>query len=227
MAFAEALQDYHRGNFKDPLWLNTSYGPRERMPVEVFFRTESDLSDLENYALSLCRGSILDIGAGAGASSLIFQKYEWPCWSLERSALACRVMQERGVRNVLHGEVCNFTGMRFDTLWLMMNGVGIFGHVGALSPGLAHLKQLLLPGGRIILDSSDIRYLYHDELPEARYYGEIEYQYEYKGEKEEWFSWLYVDQRLLMVKAREAGLKCQIVFENDQDEYLALLTPVP
>ncbi len=222
--FGAALWDYFREARGDKLWLNNSYGDPEEMPVEVFFREEDDLSELEHYALSLAYGRILDIGAGAGVHTRIFQEEGYDVTALEPSAKACRIMTESGIQQVVNGRISDFSGEQYDTLWLMMNGIGVTGRIANLAGLLRHLSDLLHDRGRIILDSSDIRYLYSNDLPMDRYFGEIDYQYVYKGEAGEWFTWLYLDQRMLEHYATLAGLNCQVVFENQEDQYLAVLT---
>lgn len=224
-AFGHALEDWFSGPTDEPLWLNNSYGDPEMMPVEIFFREEGDLTDLEKYALTLVRGKILDAGAGAGAHGLIFQDLGMEVVAVEVSEMACKIMRERGVKKVVQGDILSFSGEKFDTIWLMMNGIGLVGRLEALLPTLRHLRTLMDGNGRIILDSSDIRYLYDNDLPEDQYFGEIDYQYVYKGESGEWFSWLFVDKRMLEYYAVMAGFTCEIVFENNEDQYLAVLTP--
>lgn len=222
--YGQALRDYFEYGETDTLWLNNSYGPPEQMPVEVFFREGEDLTILEISALSLVRGRVLDIGAGAGAHALILQEEGFDVTALDSSAMASDIMREWGVKDVRQEDLWNFSGERYDTLWLMMNGIGIAGRLDRLPAALKHMHSLLHAGGQIILDSSDIRYLYENDLPESRYFGEIDYQYVYRGEAGEWFTWLYIDQALLKHHAKKAGFNCQIVFENQEDQYLALLS---
>ncbi len=223
-AYGHALRDYFEQGEADTLWLNNSYGNPEKMPVEVFFRDGQDLTMLEISAMSLVRGKVLDVGAGAGAHALLLQEDGFQVTAIDQSAMACEIMREWGVHDVIQGNIFQFDQARFDTLWLMMNGIGIVGTLDKLTEALRHMKKLLHAGGQIILDSSDIRYLYENDLPENRYFGEIDYQYVYKGKSGEWFSWLYVDQRMLKHHAGQAGFSCRIVYENKEDQYLALLT---
>lgn len=222
--FGNALWDYFRGKHKETLWLNNSYGDPEEMPVEAFFREEADLSELEHFAMTLASGCILDIGAGAGVHSRLFQENGFQVTALEKSTIACKVMQASGIDDVVNTDISSYEGKIYDTLWLMMNGIGLTGRIENLPGLLRHMSALLHSRGKIILDSSDIRYLYSNEIPLDRYFGEIDYQYVYNGEAGEWFTWLYLDQRMLYHYATMAGLTCQIVFENNEDQYLAVLT---
>jgi hypothetical protein len=55
------------------------------------------------------------------------------------------------------------------------------------------------------------------------YYGEIEYQYEYRKQKSDWFKWLYIDQHKLIEIATEEGWKTEILFVDELGQYLAKL----
>jgi SAM-dependent methyltransferase len=223
--FGEALRDFYQGDSSSKLWIHNTYGEPEEMPVEVFFRSEADLSDLEHNALNLCKGRILDIGAGAGAHSLILQSLTHDITALELSEEACEIMRKRGINKVINVPVLSYAPDDFDTLLLLMNGIGLCGSIAGLHTLLSHLKSFLKPGGQILFDSSDITYLFEEEeLPVDNYYGEIAYQYEYKGSKSEWFKWLYIDMATMKTIAEKHGLICEILYEDDWDQYLARLT---
>jgi SAM-dependent methyltransferase len=223
--YGHFLKDYYAGNHQIQVLLHNHYGPPEDMPVEIFFRKEEYMPDIEVFALNLCKGKILDIGAGTGGHCLLLQKFGFDATAIELSAGACEVMKLRGVEKIINADVMTFEGEKFDTLLLMMNGIGFCQYEDKLVPFLNHAKKLLNPNGQIIFDSSDVAYLYDDEPPEeGSYYGEVDYQYEYNGNKGEWFSWLYADAKLMNKVAKECGYKMQVVFEDDDDHYLAILS---
>ncbi|MEN7547748.1 methyltransferase domain-containing protein [Rapidithrix thailandica] len=222
---SEAISDALAQMPHHDLLLHTSYGATEQMPVEVFFRSYEEMPLLEQYALEMCQGKILDIGAGAGAHCLVLQEMNQQVSALEISPLLTKVMQKRGVKNTFTADIFTFTQLPFDTLLLLMNGIGLAGQLSKLQQLLQHLKSLLSPQGQILLDSSDIRYLYGDtDMPENSYFGEIAYQYEYRGKKGDWFSWLYVDIDTLSSIASQCGYHCQLIHENEEEQYLARLT---
>lgn len=223
--YGNFLKDYYAGNKDIQVLLHNHYGPAEDMPVEIFFRKEEYMPDIEVFALNLCKGKILDIGAGTGGHCLLLQKFGFDVTAIEISAGACEVMKMRGVEKIINQDLMTFEGQKFDTLLLMMNGIGFCQYEDNLVPLLNHAKKLLKPNGQIIFDSSDVAYLYDDEPPEeGSYYGEVDYQYEYNGDKGEWFSWLYADAKLMARVAKKCGYKMQVVFEDDDDHYLGILT---
>ncbi len=119
----------------------------------------------------------------------------------------------------------------FDTILLLMNGTGIFQELTQVSKYLKHLKSLLNSGGQILIDSSDIKYMYEDEDGgywmdmNANYYGELDYFLSYKGEKETPMKWLYLDFETLKLACETVGLNCELVAEGAHFDYLARLIP--
>lgn len=219
----QALYDYAMEEEKGPLLIHNTYGEPDEMPVEVYFREAEDFFDVEQKAIVLCQGSVLDIGAGAGAHVLELQNQGFEVDALELSELASKVMYMQEVKSIITGSVFDMPGTEpYDTLLLMMNTIGLVGTLNKLGSLLEKLKRLLKPNGQILFDSSDVAYLYEDNPPTDRYHGEIDYQYEYVGAKSEWFKWLYVDFDSAKQIASQAGLLLELVYMNEETgQYLA------
>jgi precorrin-6B methylase 2 len=191
------------------------------MPVDIFYRNKFEISELESIAIDLCKGKTLDIGAGVGSHALILQNNGIDVTAIEISEVACDIMQKRGVKKVVNKDIFQFDGEQFDTILMMMNGIGLCGDMEGLERFLEYLKKLIVPGGQIIFDSSDIAYLYKsDDFISSNYYGEISYQYEYQSVKGNWFKWLYVDFNSLEQIANKLGWDCELIFEDDMDQFL-------
>ncbi|MDQ3289665.1 MAG: class I SAM-dependent methyltransferase, partial [Bacteroidota bacterium] len=179
--FGEALRDFYTDNFTQKLILHTSYGEPEEMPLDIFFRDEEEMSEVELEALNCCYGKVLDIGAGVGSHALALQELDLDVTALEISPLAAEIMQQRGVKKIINQNIFSYSGDTYDTLLLLMNGIGLVGDIAGLRQFLQHAKKLLNPNGQLVFDSSDITYLYEGNLPTGeKYYGEIAYQYEYR-----------------------------------------------
>jgi SAM-dependent methyltransferase len=222
--FDLALHDYFYKGAAKKLILHNNYGEPEEMPVSVFFREDVHLTELELYALNLCQGEILDIGAGVGVHTLELQKRLLNVTALEISPKACEIMNDRGVKIVLNTSLYDTIEQTYDTLLLLMNGFGLSGKIVNVSSFLNTIKRLLKPQGQVIVDSSDVSYMY-DEKPVDQYFGEVEFCYEYKHIVGEWFNWLYIDPSSLIKVCKENNWDCQIVFKDKQDQYLAILKP--
>lgn len=220
----QALYDYHTKAPAGKLWIHTKYGTKEEMPVPIYFREAAELPDLELIALQNCKGKVLDIGAGAGSHALLLQEKGIEVTALEISPKAAEVMKLRGVKSIVEKDIFEFEEVGFDTLLLLMNGIGLTGNISRLKEFFQHAKKLLNPGGQLIFDSSDVAYLYEGKLPNIKnYYGEIMYQYEYKKQKTDWFTWLYIDKSKLAQIAKEEGWQTEILYEDEFDQYLARL----
>lgn len=225
--YGNILKDLYRGGSDLQVWLHNHYGEAEDYPMHMFFRDEQAMPEAETIALDLCKGKVLDVGAGSGNHALVLQNRGFEVTAVDVSAGACEVMESRGVKDVRCLDVMDFTGERFDTLLLMMNGIGFCGYIDDLKLFLAKADDLLNVGGQILFDSSDVAYLYEDlDRTAEPYYGETDYQYEYNGQKGEWFSWLYIDEWTMRRVAKECGWDLQVIYQNLDDNYLGRLTRI-
>lgn len=198
------------------------------IPIEVLFRTFKEMPELEQLALERTKGKVLDVGAGAGAHALELMDRGLDVYPIEISEGAVKHMLAQGLK-ARKLDFFSIKDEKYDTILMMMNGIGIAGKLSNLENTLMQAKSLLNPGGRILCDSSDIKYLYEDEDGSMwidlnnEYYGNFRFQMKYKKEKGPWFDWLYVDFDNLFKAAQKVGLKAQRVYEYE-DHYLAELT---
>ncbi|RDV16465.1 class I SAM-dependent methyltransferase [Pontibacter diazotrophicus] len=225
-----ALADYMEGAKDAVVVVASNLTENDVIPVHYLFRSIKEMPELELLALEACRGSILDVGAGAGSHSLALQERGQEVTALDISAGAVAVMQQRGVKQVLQQDVFALKEQQYDTLLMLMNGIGIAGNLVGLERFLEHAKNILKPGGQILLESSDILYMYEDEEGEvlldlnAGYYGEVKYNMHYKEEETGWFNWLFIDPAILEDYAIQHGFTFEVLYEGEFGEYLARLT---
>jgi len=221
----QAIYNHYHKKTAHKLWINNQYGPKEEMPIETYFRDEDDMPDIEWLALNECRGEVLDIGAGAGSHALVLQERGFDVTALEISAIAVEVMQTRGVKKVLTADIFEYHEHKYDTLLLLMNGIGLTGTIVNLKTFLQPAKLLLNKGGQLIFDSSDIAYLYEGNLPDTgKYYGELSYQYQYNRQTTDWFPWLYIDEKTLIAIAEETGYHMEVLLEDEYQQYLVRMS---
>lgn len=220
-----AITDYYFEESRYKLWVHDTHGPKVEMPVKIYFRDAEQMPDLELLALQMCKGKTLDIGAGAGSHALWLQEHHVSVKAIDISEGAVQVMKDRGVVQASVQDFFTIKQEKFDTLLLLMNGIGLVQNIQGLHRFLDIAKALLRKGGQILFDSSDVAYLYEDGIPELEYYyGEIKCQYEYRRQKTEWFSWLYIDQKTVSNIAKSMGWNVEILFVDESDQYLARLT---
>lgn len=225
-----AISDYLHLGKAARLRVTSTMFEEDVMPVEHLFRTIDDMPPLEQKALEMASGLVLDIGAGAGCHALALQNRGLEVKAIDISPLSCEVMAERGVRDV---ECVNLFDSqlqgKYDTLLLLMNGTGIAGKLERLPALLYRLKELMADGGQILVDSSDLRYIYENEDGSldinlnAPYYGEVDYRMQYKSIRGDAFDWLYTDPALLASISKQCGLLCEIIAEGEHYDYLARL----
>lgn len=226
--FGKALVDFHNGNYSEDLITSTNISDEDVLPLPYLFRAYSEMPKLEQKALQLAKGNILDVGCGSGSHSLWLQDKGFKVKAIDSSEGAIDVTKKRGVINAELKPLLKETE-RFDTILLLMNGTGIFQELSLVSQNLKHLKSLLKPNGQILIDSSDISYMYEDEdggqwldLNQG-YPGELDYFLSYKGEKEAAMKWLYLDFETLKTACLTVGLKCEKVMDGEHFDYLARL----
>ena len=223
-----AIRDYFRQGKSAQLKVLSSLFDDDEIPVAHLFRSYHEMPPLEQRALNEARGKVLDVGAGAGCHALALQERGLDVTAVDISPLSCETMKERGVANVECVNIFNQRFQeRFDTLLLLMNGTGIAGKLSRLPQLLSRLKQLMNPGAQILIDSSDLRYVYEDENGvldvdlDGAYYGEVDYQMTYRNIKGKRFDWLYADFVVLAECCRQCGLKCEILAQGNHYDYLA------
>ncbi len=227
--FGQAILDYHNGNYSEDLVTSTSISEDDILKLPYLFRGYSDMPKLEQKALQLAKGKILDIGCGAGSHSLYLHEKGFEVKSIDISEGAIDTCKKRGLK---HAEVLDFKDETdtFDTILLLMNGSGVFETLSQAPYFFIHLKHLLNPNGQIFIDSSDIKYMYDSDEGQAflneidHYYGELTYYITYKGQTEA-FPWMYLDFQNLQRCCKVVGLNCELVLEGPHFDYLARITP--
>lgn len=225
-----AIADYFDKGKAAKLRVFSSQFDEDEIPVSQLFRTYDEMPILEQKALQLAEGEILDCGAGSGCHALALQEMNKKVTAIDISPLSIEVMQKRGVKQVFHINLFDENYLeKFDTILMLMNGSGIIGKLEYMPIFFQKMKQLLNPNGCIYMDSSDLRYLFEDEDGSflidlaGDYYGEIDYRMQYKQVKGETFDWLYIDFQTLFHYAAENGFTAELIAEGEHYDYLACL----
>ena len=226
-----AIYDFHKNGTADVLRVFSSQFEEDEIPVADLFREYDDMPELERIALDEASGEILDVGAGSGCHSVALMKMGKSAVAIDISPLSVEVMKERGVDALQVNLYDESFDRKFDTVLMLMNGTGIIGNLDNMPVFFERMKQLLKPEGSILIDSSDLRYLFEEEDGSLMidladdYYGQLDYQMQYKDVHGEPFDWLYVDFDTLAFYAEESGFDAVLLAEGEHYDYLAKLTP--
>ena len=225
----KAVADFHATGKAERLRVFSPMFDEDEIPVATLFRTLDDMPAIERRALELANGTILDVGAGAGCHSLALQEMGMQVTAIDISPLCVATMRERGVLDAREQDFFTLQG-RYDTILMLMNGIGIVGSLNRLPAFFMQLDALLAPGGQVLCDSSDICYIFEDEdgfidlTGIDGYYGELTYQMQYRNVKGEPFPWLFIDPETLTEQAEAHGYRCDIIARGTHYDYLARLT---
>jgi len=230
--FGKAILDFQTLNSPEDLITETTISEEDEMSVAYLFRSYNEMPQIEQSAIQLAKGKVLDVGCGAGSHSLSLQNdRNLDVTSIDISPNAIQACVLRGLKKAKVQDVMTLENEKFDTILLLMNGAGMCGRLKNIPNFLLKLKSLLNPGGQILLDSSDIIYMFDEDedgskwIPSQKeYYGEIVFNISYKGEKETPFDWMFIDYNTLQNAAFANGLECQLITEGEHYDYLAKLS---
>ena len=222
-----AIYEYHKFGKAEDVVVHSSMFDDDVIPVETLFRSLVEMPAIERVALEKANGDILDVGAGSGCHSLALKGLGKKSVAMDISPLSVQVMKERG----LDARLVNFYDQSFtetfDTVLMLMNGTGIIGNLDNIGNFFTRLNQILKPGGCLLIDSSDLRYLFEEEDGSLmidladEYYGQVDFQMQYKDDLGESFDWLYLDFNTLAYYAEENGFKAEVIAEGEYYDYLA------
>jgi SAM-dependent methyltransferase len=216
----QAIEDYLNGTISAVIIVQSDLSEDDEIPVSYLFRNIEDMPALEQIAIENCTGTVLDVGCGSGPHMRALSAKGISCEGIEASKKAAAYVREQGFI-VYTQNFLSFSEKKYDTLLLLMNGLGLAGKLQNLSQFLLHAKSLLKEGGKILCDSTDVRYFYEDEEGSvwidlnATYYGEFKFKMQYKSHTTDWFDWLYVDFQTLKTTAESVGLSCTCLHADE------------
>jgi 2-polyprenyl-3-methyl-5-hydroxy-6-metoxy-1,4-benzoquinol methylase len=154
--------DYDQGNPLEDITVHSDICDPDTLPHSILFRDKDFLFEVEYKALPLCEGRVMDVGSGTGCLSKILIDQGLQVESIDVSQ-GCVDYQNK---NGLMAKCTDFFDLKpdmYDTILLMMNGIGIVGTINRMDAFFAKSKELLSPSGKILMDSSDIAYMFENE----------------------------------------------------------------
>lgn len=225
-----AIAEYYKKGKASRLRVFSPMFDEDEIPVQTLFRTYNEMPLIEKTALKNVKGKTLDVGAGAGCHSLVLQERNIDVTAIDISPQAVETMKKRGVNQVFELDFFALKDKKYDTILMLMNGIGIVGTLSHMQDFFKHLDEIMAPGGQLLCDSSDISYVFEDEDGNIEYpngldyYGEITYRMQYKDTIGEPFNWIYIDSETLRKQAEEYGYKMEVIAHGENHDYLARIT---
>lgn len=223
------IWDYHCGNHNAQVKVFANLADPDIITAKHLFRNYDEMPGIEKAALKYCKGKVLDVGAASGCHSKYLQEQNIETFSIDISSGAVAWLQYSGLKGQ-HADFFYFTyPSQFDTILMLMNGIGICGDISELGRFFSKVDKLLKPGGQLIFDSSDLQYIFQEADDKIlknlsnQYYGEVIYQMKYKDQLTDQFNWLFIDFQTIKEWAEAYGFKCELLEEGPHFDYLARL----
>lgn len=224
-----AIWDYYLNDNPIDIIVECDIMEDDFIPVDYLFRKYKDFPTIEKKAMEYCEGKILDVGAAAGPHTKYLLDKGFDVTTVEVSPNAHRyLIKELPAGKHYLTPILNFNDGKYDTILLMMNGIGLSEDFDGVVPFLKHLASLLSDSGSILAESTDVYDIFEDEDGglwvdlNTRYYGEFNFNMKYKNVESGWFKWLYLDENNFIKFAEEAGLKAEILL-NEENSFLIQL----
>lgn len=225
-----AIQRYYLRQGNAPIQVYSDAAEPEVIMPAYLFRSFEQMPRPEQLALQMAKGAVLDIGAGAGVHSLWLVEQGYTVTALDQADGAFQVLQQLPLHQAIQADIFQWRPRQsFDTILLLMNGIGLSGNLEGLQALLSRLYPMLSRGGSLWLDSTDLRPLLGPALTDppideaGTYYGTITYQLEYADTLGMPFEWLFVDWPTLRAYAEEQGFHTKCPYYGTDFHYLAQL----
>lgn len=226
----QALADYFAGDTAATIAVYGDNGEllHADVPLSIFFRTAEEFPPLEHAAIELCRGRVLEFGAGTGCHSLALQQRGLDVCAIDFLPACASIARKRGVHDARLADIHTFDDGPFDTLLSLMNGLALVPSLAELTPFLSRLRELVKPGGQLLIDSTDLRKTGKftsnpNSAATGPFHAEVKRQLEYKGRRGPVFSQLYVDPEMLFARADCGGWTGHLIEQDETGRFLAQL----
>ena len=228
--YHQALANFHKSTKPDVFEIVRDDGFSSVVPVSMFF-DDLNFPEVESLALSNCNGRILDVGAGVGRHSSELQRRGFDITAVDVSKQAVEIMKERGIKKTINADIMNVSNSTYDTVLMLMNGIGLAGSPEKLDKVLLKTSDLLTENGIILIDSIDVNKAidpkhikYREEnIAVHNYPGQQNLRIDYDGATGAWFKWLHVTFNELSAHAKKNNFIPELLKMEESGHYLAKL----
>jgi cyclopropane fatty-acyl-phospholipid synthase-like methyltransferase len=221
-----AMLNYFTKNDNTPIRVFINKSEEPGMFPSVFFRSYRSMLKYEKIALKHTSGKVLDLGCGAGCHALYLQNKGFDVTAVEVSEKSASVAEAQGVSKVINEDWRNLSLKNFDTVLVLMNGMGLAESPTELKTMFRKLKGFLSKEGAILIDSTDVTYAKADwPMLDSEYFGKVQFELKYKG-KTQCFPWLFVDFETAVQTAKSVRLNVEVLERARNGHFLLRLSKV-
>lgn len=219
-----AIEAYFLNSDDTPIRVFINKNEEPVMYPSVFFRSYKNMLKYEKISLRESKGRVLDLGCGAGCHALYLQKKGLEITAVEISKKSAKVAADRGVEKVVNEDWRNLSLKNFDTVLVLMNGMGLAESPAELKLMFKKLKSFLSKNGSILIDSTDVTYAKADwPMRDSEYFGKVHFELKYKG-KTQCFPWLFVDFDTALKTAKSVKLNVEVLEKARNGHFLLRLS---
>ena len=221
-----AIESYFLRKDDTPVRVFINKNEEPEMYPSIFFRPYKNMLKYEKIALKECQGKVLDLGCGAGCHALYLQGKGHDVTAVEISKKSAQVAQARGVAKIINEDWRNLSLKNFDTVLVLMNGMGLAESPAELKIMFRKLKGFLSKSGSILIDSTDVTYAKADwPMLDSEYFGKVQFELKYKG-KTQCFPWLFIDFETAVQTAKSVRLNVEVLERARNGHFLLRLSKV-
>jgi SAM-dependent methyltransferase len=219
-----AIESYFLSKDDTPVRVFINRNEEPEMHPSIFFRHYRNMLKYEKIALKESQGKVLDLGCGAGCHALYLQGKGLDVTAVEISKKSAKVAQKRGVEKVINEDWRNLSLKNFDTVLVLMNGMGLAESPAELKIMFRKLKGFLSKSGSILIDSTDVTYAKADwPMLDSEYFGKVQFELKYKG-KTQCFPWLFIDFETAIQTAKSIRLHVEVLERARNGHFLLRLS---
>lgn len=232
-AHGHALYDYFKDESgyvlveRDDGYINPT------LSAQVYFTEYDEWPEHVKNALQHVRGTVLDIGCGAGRHSLWLQENRFEVTGIDVSPLTVEVCKLRGLKKVEVLPIADITpelGV-FDTIIMFGNNFGLVESFDKARWFLEKLQDITTERGRIIAESRDP---YQTKVPEhleyhefnrkkGRMAGQLRLRTRYKKYMDPWFDYLIVSKEEMKGILKDTGWSVKKFIDGEHSMYVAVI----
>jgi len=198
-----------------------------------YFRSYEDWPAQERAAIERARGTVLDIGCGAGRVALYLQDKGHRVLAIDNSPLAVKIARLRGVKDARVLSISEIAALRgpFGAIVLYGNNFGLFASFLKARRLLAAMHRITTPPALIIAAASN-PYATRDPVHLAyqqrnrdrgRMAGQIRLRVRYRQFCGPWFDYLFASPDEVRSIVQNTGWTVREIVESQGPGFVAIL----